>query len=522
MSYDGNTGGIAGKSDAGTFTYDPFEKPYAIKSIDPTTGLVPDSTQTIGYTSFNKVGSISENGYEANFIYGSDDQRSRMIVKQNGNTILTRWYPTGSYVKETSGGVTKEYTFIGGDAYSAPAVAIKQNGSTSYYSILRDHLGSITHVVSSSGSVVAEYSYDAWGRMRNPSTWTNYEPGSEPALMIAGRGHTGHEHLPWFNTINMNGRLYDPLSGMFFSPDNYVQSAENSQNFNRYSYCINNPLKYLDPSGYLFSASGDRVRMESYLRRQGYSQVDIWMMESDPFMGSAFDFGESCGGGGGGGMGYGTTFYETFVRPTQQPNFTSIEKHDGQYGYWVREWVDSNGSIVYPTGKLSGGGNITEISICEKFIPITLPQSEGGEHSSEVFEALEAIAVGTRSFVHASEEFIANYANGRTFYTTIQGGTKYIEKSRLLGYCEVLGQYTFWAGATVNFIGVATESQSVAKGALNVGVEALPFVIGAGPGLVIGVFYFTVDKTVGWEKVMTPTPNHPGTFTDPYGNMEIR
>lgn len=251
MSYDGNTGGITGKSDAGTFTYDAFEKPYAIKSIDPTTGLSPDSTQTIGYTSFNKVESISENGYEADLIYGSDDQRSRMIVKQNGNTILTRWYPTGSYMKETAGGVTKEYTFIGGDGYTAPVAAITQGGTTTYYNLLRDHLGSITHVVSSSGAVVAEYSYDAWGRMRNPSTWVNYEPGSEPALIIAGRGFTGHEHLPWFNTINMNGRLYDPLTGMFLSPDNSIQSAEDSQNFNRYSYGLNNPLKYSDPSGQL-------------------------------------------------------------------------------------------------------------------------------------------------------------------------------------------------------------------------------------------------------------------------------
>lgn len=36
------------------------------------------------------------------------------------------------------------------------------------------------------------------------------------------------------------------------SPDNYVQMPDNSQNFNRYSYCLNNPLKYIDPSGNLF------------------------------------------------------------------------------------------------------------------------------------------------------------------------------------------------------------------------------------------------------------------------------
>jgi len=47
----------------------------------------------------------------------------------------------------------------------------------------------------------------------------------------------------------MNGRLYDPVVGRFLSPDNYVQMPDFSQNFNRYSYCLNNPLMYTDPSG---------------------------------------------------------------------------------------------------------------------------------------------------------------------------------------------------------------------------------------------------------------------------------
>jgi RHS repeat-associated protein len=87
--------------------------------------------------------------------------------------------------------------------------------------------------------------------MRNPSTWANYAPDQETDLMIAGRGFTGHEHLKWFKLINMNGRMYDPLIGQFLSPDNYVQSPGFTQSFNRFGYCLNNPLKYTDPSGYL-------------------------------------------------------------------------------------------------------------------------------------------------------------------------------------------------------------------------------------------------------------------------------
>jgi len=55
--------------------------------------------------------------------------------------------------------------------------------------------------------------------------------------------------MPEYNLINMNGRMYDPVTCRFLSPDPYIQMPDNSQNFNRYSYCLNNPLKYTDPSG---------------------------------------------------------------------------------------------------------------------------------------------------------------------------------------------------------------------------------------------------------------------------------
>lgn len=47
----------------------------------------------------------------------------------------------------------------------------------------------------------------------------------------------------------MNGRMYDPVMSSFLSVDNYVTLPDFSQAFNRYSYCLNNPLKYTDPDG---------------------------------------------------------------------------------------------------------------------------------------------------------------------------------------------------------------------------------------------------------------------------------
>ena len=111
----------------------------------------------------------------------------------------------------------------------------------------RDVGFTITHITDASGNVVNEYSYDAWGRRRNFTNWT-YTVAAQTDL-LPGRGFTGHEWLPWFNLYNMNGRLYDPLVGRFLSPDNNVQMPDYTQNFNRYSYALNNPLKYTDPDG---------------------------------------------------------------------------------------------------------------------------------------------------------------------------------------------------------------------------------------------------------------------------------
>ena len=85
--------------------------------------------------------------------------------------------------------------------------------------------------------------YDAWG---NQTISTNAIGISRGFPIAIG---SGHEHWPQFGLIDMNGRFYDPLLGRFLSPDPYVQMPENPQNFNRYSYCLNNPLKYTDPSG---------------------------------------------------------------------------------------------------------------------------------------------------------------------------------------------------------------------------------------------------------------------------------
>jgi RHS repeat-associated protein len=56
---------------------------------------------------------------------------------------------------------------------------------------------------------------------------------------------------------NYDARLYDPIIGRFASADPIVQAPFYSQSFNRYAYVQNNPLIYIDPSGYESSENDD-------------------------------------------------------------------------------------------------------------------------------------------------------------------------------------------------------------------------------------------------------------------------
>jgi len=248
----GTNGNLTSKTGIGTLLYQTPGKPYAVSGITPQAGIsesVPLRNQQVIYTSFERPSSIKENGYEAVFSYGADLNRIRMTLTKNGSTVLTRRYINDRYETDQKVGSKREKLYLGGDAYTAPAVYVRDNNAGwQLHYICRDYLGSITQVTDGSGSLVQETGYDAWGKLRVPNNMHVYTPDTEPELFL-GRGYTGHEHLPYFGLINMNARLYDPALGRFLSPDPYVQAPDFTQSFNRYSYCMNNPLKFTDPDG---------------------------------------------------------------------------------------------------------------------------------------------------------------------------------------------------------------------------------------------------------------------------------
>jgi RHS repeat-associated protein len=223
---------------------------YQVKSFIGNYGSISDTLQAITYTAFNMADSVSENPYSLKFVYGPDNQRVKSVLRDSGNVFKTKYYSPG-YEKEITPTGTRELTYIN-SPYGLVAIVIKKGDSDSTFYTETDHLGSIIGLIKEDTTYREHYSFDAWGRRRNPSNWT-YD--SIPAPTVIDRGFTGHEHLDLFGLINMNGRMYDPVVGRFLGVDPVIQFRDNSESFNGYSYCMNNPLRYSDPSG--FSAYKD-------------------------------------------------------------------------------------------------------------------------------------------------------------------------------------------------------------------------------------------------------------------------
>jgi RHS repeat-associated protein len=96
--------------------------------------------------------------------------------------------------------------------------------------------------------VIAEMRYKAWGEVR-------YSSGSTPTKY----SYTGqYSNIGDFGLMFYNARWYDPYLNHMTQPDTIVSDASNPQDYNRYSYARNNPLRYTDPTGHTVTTGDDK------------------------------------------------------------------------------------------------------------------------------------------------------------------------------------------------------------------------------------------------------------------------
>jgi len=133
-----------------------------------------------------------------------------------------------------------KYYYSGGQR-----IALRRDGSVFY--LLTDQLGS-TRVTTdeATGAPAAEMKYYPFG-------WTRYNSGGDtpPLLQKTTYRFTGQRYGPGGGGLyDYGARWYDSYLNRWIQPDTIIPDPGNPQDLNRYAYCRNNPLKYIDPTGH--------------------------------------------------------------------------------------------------------------------------------------------------------------------------------------------------------------------------------------------------------------------------------
>lgn len=247
-------GNIRSKDGVSDYAYT-SGRPHAVSRFDGSNYEYDDAGQmlsgggrSISYTDFGKPSYFSKGNNWASFTYDANKNR---IARSDSNGKDTTYIGLGFYEINRSNDDTQHIHYIGD--YARYVIETGLINDDYFVYLHRDHLGSIVAESGENVSFVSTTSewmgFSPWGE-RLSQDWSGSELGESYVPDKDSRGFTDHEHIDGVGLIHMNGRVYDPVMGRFLTPDPLVQAPNNTQSYNRYSYVFNNPLSFVDPSGY--------------------------------------------------------------------------------------------------------------------------------------------------------------------------------------------------------------------------------------------------------------------------------
>ena len=185
--------------------------------------------RTITYNVDNMPTSIYHgSGTTSALLYDGSGARAKKTV--SGGSSSTTYYVGNHF--EVKDGTAVKYIFAGN-----LRVAQIKGSTLSFFH--KDHLGSSTVMTDDTGSLVESTNYEPFGGQR-----------AHTGIDTSTYKFTDQEFDAESGLYNYDARMYDPIIGRFISADSMLPDVYNPQALNRYSYCLNNPLIYTDPTGH--------------------------------------------------------------------------------------------------------------------------------------------------------------------------------------------------------------------------------------------------------------------------------
>ena len=186
----------------------------------------------------NRVHKSVNNEADDNFEYD-------YLIDRYNHTGYAQVFEETEVTYPAAGGdpTVKQTCYIIGDDVLAQA---KGGDADSLQYLLYDGHGPTRQLVDSTGATINEqYSFDAYGVMLGGNPGTESNPGSPATNLL----YSGEQ---WDNSAQsyyLRARYYDPLNGRLNRMDPYAGSPQDPQTLHKYTYCHNNPVNNIDPTG---------------------------------------------------------------------------------------------------------------------------------------------------------------------------------------------------------------------------------------------------------------------------------
>ncbi len=214
----------------------------------------------MAYTPFDSIESYTFAGTTnlqpftgTRFEYDGDQHRIlKTLVNSDAGALEETVYLDDLYERVRTDGNTHRFYVAAGSAMVVLTRAAGAGNQVAY--ALTDALGSVDAITDGGGKVIEKRSYDAFGARRNPVGWGPWQGAL--TSNVTPVGFEGLEADDEVGLVNMRGRIYDPKIGRFLTTDPLVSRPGFAQSWNPYSYVLNSPLNFTDPSGFQDTPAG--------------------------------------------------------------------------------------------------------------------------------------------------------------------------------------------------------------------------------------------------------------------------
>ena len=234
-----------------TITYDEIGNPLS------------DGTWNYTWAQGRQLTKMQSGSVVCNYTYDADGLRTS---RSYGTANYTYRYVDGKLTQMVaSSGGTMHFTY----GTDGRPLSITYGGATYYYVL--NLQGDVVAILDSTGALVVEYVYDAWGRVLSTTGSKASSLGLHNPLRYRGYVYDRETGLYY-----LQSRYYNPNTGRFLNADSLIDTSAGLAGYNLFAYCANNPIVYADSSGQWIESVFDLFSL-------GVSVVEVVINPADPW-----------------------------------------------------------------------------------------------------------------------------------------------------------------------------------------------------------------------------------------------